>query len=320
MHFVFEDGRIELRHLQMNGGPVIVDQRQCMAFLTAGADPFAMREDHIIKKEWPLLKKMAKATNVVAIYDSSTWDGIDFEPILDIVYRQVAPHANHQQRTESGVKSIAYQSRTGVGEDRWNARNITHYYFTCEHNKSAKELKPDVNRMQYAESTVNYVDSTKNLIQRIKNAEAWFGKAKCDEVLTQFSCRQLTQGERERAKKVAAFSKNLKSISFAVTSKAERPQAIEITCQMGGGIYLSVLTAKNGTLPHIHAELKARGLKPKELEKKSVKELKELLKEDELKRRVVETQQEGLKMSTIKYIKPISKEMKTLYSLADQVE
>ena len=86
-HFVFEDGRIKLRHLQMNGGPVIVDQCQCMAFLTAGADPFAMREDHIIKKEWPLLKKMTEATNVVDIYDSSTWDGIDFEPILDIVYQ-----------------------------------------------------------------------------------------------------------------------------------------------------------------------------------------------------------------------------------------
>lgn len=68
-------------------------------------------------------------------------------------------------------------------------------------NKSAKELKPDVNWMQCAESTANYVDSTKNLIERIQNAEAQFGKAKCDEVLTQFSCWQLTQGERERAKK-----------------------------------------------------------------------------------------------------------------------
>ena len=66
-HFVFEDGRIELRHLQMNGGPVIVDQRQCMAFLTAGVDPFAMREAHIIKKEWPLLKKMAEATDSTKI-------------------------------------------------------------------------------------------------------------------------------------------------------------------------------------------------------------------------------------------------------------
>jgi hypothetical protein len=127
---------------------------------------------------------MAEATNVVDIYDSSTWDGIDFEPILDIVHRQIEPHANHQQRTESGVKGIADQPRTGVGEDRRNARNITHYYFTREHNKSAKELKPDVNWMQCAESTVNYVDSTNNPIQRIQNGEARFGKAKCDKVLT----------------------------------------------------------------------------------------------------------------------------------------
>ena len=118
----------------------------------------------------PLLKKIAKATNVVDMYDSSTWDGIDFEPVLDIVHRQIAPHANHQQRTESGVKGIADQSRTGVGEDRRNARSITHYYFTREHNKSAKELKLDVDRMQCAESTANYINSAKSLIERIEHA------------------------------------------------------------------------------------------------------------------------------------------------------
>ena len=72
--------------LQMNDGPVFVDQRQCMAFLTAGADPSTMREDPIIQKEWPLLKEMAEATNVVDIYDPLTWNGIDFEPVLDIVH------------------------------------------------------------------------------------------------------------------------------------------------------------------------------------------------------------------------------------------
>ncbi len=60
-----------------------------------------------------------------------------------------------------------------------------------------KELKLDVDRMQCAESTANYINSAKSLIERIEHAEAWFGKAKCNEVFTQFSCRQLTQGERE---------------------------------------------------------------------------------------------------------------------------
>jgi hypothetical protein len=71
-------------------------------------------------------------------------------------------------------------------------------------------------------------------------------------------------------------------------------------------------------MPHIQAKLKAHGSKPRKLEKKSIKELKELLKEDELKRWVIKTQQEGLKVISIKYIKPISNEMKKLFSLADQ--
>jgi hypothetical protein len=50
-HFVFEDKQNELRHLLMNGSPVSVDQPQCMAFLMAGVDPLAMREDPIINKK-----------------------------------------------------------------------------------------------------------------------------------------------------------------------------------------------------------------------------------------------------------------------------
>ncbi len=61
-------------------------------------------------------------------------------------------------------------------------------------------------------------------------------------------------------------------------------------------------------------------MKTEELENESLKEMKELLKEDELKRRVIETQQVGLKLSSIKYIKPISDKMRGLFSLADKVE
>ena len=133
--FVFEDWQIELRHLQMNGGPVVVDQRQCMGFLTAGADLFVLREDPIIMQVWPLLQKMAMASSVVDIYDPATSGNDDNDPVLDIVHRQIAPHANHQQKTESGVKGIADQSHTGVDKDHMNACSIIHYYFTCEHKK-----------------------------------------------------------------------------------------------------------------------------------------------------------------------------------------
>jgi hypothetical protein len=48
---------------------------------------------------------------------------------------------------------------------------------------------------------------------------------------------------------------------------------------MGSCIYLSLLTAKNITMPHILAELRACSVKPRKLEKKPIKELKELLRE-----------------------------------------
>jgi hypothetical protein len=74
-----------------------------------------------------------------------------------------------------------------------------------------------------AKNTADYINSTKSLIKRIQNAEAWFGKDKCNKVFNQVCCWQLTQGEREQEKKVAALSENLESISFVVTLKAEHP-------------------------------------------------------------------------------------------------
>jgi hypothetical protein len=182
-----------------------------------------MREDPIIKKEWSLLKKIVEGSNVVDIYDSSTWGSDDLEPVFNIVLRQIAPHKNHQQRTESGVKGIADQSRTGSGKDRLNACNIIHYYFTRKHNKSAKDLKLDVKWMQCAGNIANYIDSTKSLIEQIQNTEAWIGKDKCIELFNQFHCWELTQWERGKELKVAAFSKYLESISFVMTLKAECP-------------------------------------------------------------------------------------------------
>ncbi len=76
-HSVFEDGRIKLKHLQMNGEHVFVDLRKCTGFLTAKADPFVLREDPIIMQVWPQLQKVAEAINVVDIYDPATWGSDD---------------------------------------------------------------------------------------------------------------------------------------------------------------------------------------------------------------------------------------------------
>ena len=89
-----------------------------MGWLTSEADPYVMRESRIIQAKWALLKKMENAPGVIDINDQFTWDGVAYSPVLTVVHQRVAPHANNQQRTESGVKGIADQSRTNVQEKR----------------------------------------------------------------------------------------------------------------------------------------------------------------------------------------------------------
>jgi hypothetical protein len=115
------------------------------------------------------------------------------------------------------------------------------------------------------------------------------------------------EGERQRNLKTASFIGGLENMSFEQTLKAEQPGRVEISVDMGGGVSMSVLTKKNKTIAVIVAELKARGSKVKNLQKKPIKVLKELLRKDELKRRKGE---EGVKtMGIIKYIIPVSEEM-----------
>lgn len=298
--YTFEDKEVELKHLKMNDIPVLVNLCSCMSYLTRSADPYEMIESPIIKKEWPLLKKMAEANVVYDIYDSTTWDDLDLEPVLDIVHRRIAPHANNQQRTESGVKSIADQSRTGVKEDRRNARNIINFYHKRSHNQAAKALKPDKDRVQCAERNAHYLDHTKALIKCITEARRYFGDKLSDEIIEKFNNRALMEGERQRNLKTASFIGGLENMSFEQTLKAEQPGRVEISVDMGGRVSMSVLTKKNKTIAVIVAELKARGSKVKNLQKKPIKVLKELLRKDELKRRKGE---EGVKtMASIKYV------------------
>ena len=110
-----------------------------MMFLTANADPFVLKDDHIIRSIWPALQKMARSNQVIDIYDKTTWGNDEsYETVLNVVHRRIAPHLNQQQRVESGVKGIADQSRTGVGEERRNARLIINFMFKREHNRLMK--------------------------------------------------------------------------------------------------------------------------------------------------------------------------------------
>ena len=75
-----------------------------MEYPTAVADPAKILEDPLIKDNKVLVWQMASADTPVNLFDASTWpDGIDFNPLLDVVHHTIAPHMCQNQRIESYV-------------------------------------------------------------------------------------------------------------------------------------------------------------------------------------------------------------------------
>jgi hypothetical protein len=94
---------------------------------------------------------------------------------------------------------------------------------------------------------------------------------------------------------------------------------------MGDLIPLSILTLNNkriDTLKYISLELKARGVSKNKYKSKSasIKELKVMLQINEVQRYVEEDEKKsGIKPKDVKVIKPISKRMRTLLPLVQEL-
>ena len=96
-----------------------------------------------------------------------------------------------------------------------------------------------------------------------------------------------------------------------------------MTCSMGDLIPLSILTLNNkriDTLKYIRSELKARGVSKSKYKSASIKELKVMLQINEVQRYVEEDEKKsGIKPKDVKVIKPISKRMRTLLPLVQEL-
>ena len=296
-----------------------------MPFLVYDANPKAIRQSPIFDDPavWQLLMDIGQSPDIIDIYDTETWNGKDYSPVLDVVHRRIANHANHQQRIESMVKAIADHSRTNVKENRRNARNLIESYFTRENNKAAKNLKPNVNRIQCAEGFAHFLDSARTFSDKVTEATTFFDTDKVAAFRKQYSDPSLTQGAKERRRYIDKFTTGLPTCNFQPKLKIEQPGQVEMTCSMGDLIPLSILTLNNkriGTLKYIRLELKARGVSKNKYKSASIKELKVMLQINEVQRYVEEDEKKsGIKPKDVKVIKPISKRMRTLLPLVQEL-
>ena len=84
---------------------------------------------------------MAFANQLVDLFDTSTWCGTDYEPLVDLIHRMVVPHAVHQQLAKNYVQAAALVSSTNVEEGRRSNRvNAISYVVQGFNKKSAEEV------------------------------------------------------------------------------------------------------------------------------------------------------------------------------------
>ena len=96
-----------LRILTVNVG-------EAMRYLTQGANATEILKDPLIQKHKDLLFKSLVAVETVDFFDEDTWDGENYEAILDLIHEYIVPHAFNQQRIECFVQMINIMARSNV--------------------------------------------------------------------------------------------------------------------------------------------------------------------------------------------------------------
>ena len=149
--YVFECKDIILNHQGTGDKSVEINTRSCIDYLTEKADPKEILKDSLLTIEKDLWWKMGHAYVVVDLFDCSKWDGVNYEPLVDLVHQKVATHPLHQQRYENYVQMAALTASTNVGEGccthRSNARFRVMRGFNHEASHDASKTRGKKGKM-----------------------------------------------------------------------------------------------------------------------------------------------------------------------------
>ena len=119
--------RLGKEHGSSNDTSLVIYTRKCLGYLTGPIDPHEILNDQLIVKCKDLWWQMASAEKIVDLFNASTWCGVDYNPLVNLVHRQIALHPIHQQLVENHVQMAALVATTYVEEDRrtWRAMSLS---------------------------------------------------------------------------------------------------------------------------------------------------------------------------------------------------
>ncbi|KAK1733485.1 hypothetical protein QTG54_015773 [Skeletonema marinoi] len=160
---------------------VRINVEECMNYLTADADPAAIMQSDFVKSHWDLIEEMGTfeyIEDTISLFDDTTWGHVDFEPLLEAVWNEIAIHACHQQRCENYVQLAALVAKTSVGEVRRTLRAIILSTIIRPFHQWAKQVlaernpdKPPPRRVEGAargELLVKFMRKFSNKLERAK--------------------------------------------------------------------------------------------------------------------------------------------------------
>ena len=212
--------------------------------------------------------------------DKSTWGSVNYQPLLDGVWRYIGIHSHHQQRCENYVQMAALICKTLVNEERRTWRAIIHSSLTRVFNGEATERWMKEPRRRKRKDGSDNTEKKKTMrvegsfrvqyfaefldmfmhVNRIAKNE--LGEQRLNELWESLGEKKTSDTEREEL--VREFEENLEG-ALSVSYARERESGFAPTAVMGGEIVLTSLQAGKGHNPHINDELFARRI-PWELE------------------------------------------------------
>ena len=324
----FRDIKITLdSHHTMTHGPVKMNLRKSMQYITAEADRAEILEDKFVRTNWELIRELAEQDVPINLIDLMTLkvEG-HWHPLATAIWREIFVHSNHQQRCENYVQLSGLLALTGVSEERRSCRAISvaaiirrfNQWALGEWNKrkAAEEPpQPPVARVQGAPKNMLFFEFLDEFFKDADKARQMFGKEKWKEVNKQLSSSKHKASTVERNRRIDVFEKSLAKPWKIL--KAEMPAGVDKTARVNGGMYLRLLTKKNDMEEIVHAEMKVRRIKMTKKQRKNwtIAEKRKKLRQDELARKMKEQEgfgTQGIKLSEITFIEPQSNEMKNL--------
>ena len=315
-HYTFPSKVIQLAsHHTMTHGPISVNIKDCMEWLTSEIDREVVISDSFVHDNWAHITELAVATKPIELFGRLNWDGKkDGLPLADAIWKRIAPHAHHQQECEAYVQASGLVSKTGVKEVRRTCRTIGVAHVVRQANRVAAETRDDIKRVQGRDKNALWLDYLDHFVDCVGEARKKISEEDYKRILKRVSSTKNKTSAIELKKLTQQFDRDLKK--SRTTHKAEEASGVEVTPLAGDGILLRILTLKNNAEPAVNAEIKKRKIKITKRQKKSftIAEKRMLLRKDEYK--LIGTAD---KISDVKHIRPHTQEMKDLRPLQRKI-